>query len=99
MLERVDRAAATLSPSYFALVMATEIVSVGAHLLDVEAVAMALYAFNIAAYIGLWALTIGVLGFPPPGTFVSRAEPPAGARACRSFQSSRRDGAGVAARS
>ncbi len=58
MLERVDRAAATLSPSYFALVMATGIVSVGAHLLDVEAVAVALYAFNIAAYIVLWALTI-----------------------------------------
>ena len=58
MLERVDRAAATLSPSYFALVMATGIVSVGAHLLDVEAVAIALYAFNIAAYIVLWALTI-----------------------------------------
>ena len=58
MLERVDRAAATLSPSYFALVMATGIVSVGAHLLDVEAVAVALYAFNIAAYVVLWALTI-----------------------------------------
>jgi len=54
----VDRAAATLSPSYFALVMATGIVSVGAHLLDVEAVAVALYAFNIAAYVVLWALTI-----------------------------------------
>jgi tellurite resistance protein TehA-like permease len=58
VLERVDRAAATLSPSYFALVMATGIVSVGAHLLDVEAVAVALYAFNIAAYVVLWALTI-----------------------------------------
>jgi len=58
MFERVDRAAATLSPSYFALVMATGIVSVGAHLLDVEAVAVALYAFNIAAYVVLWALTI-----------------------------------------
>ena len=55
---RVDGAAAAGSPSYFALVMATGIVSVGAHLLDVEAVAIALYAFNIAAYIGLWALTI-----------------------------------------
>ena len=55
---RVDRAAADLSPSYFALVMATGIVSVGAHLLDVDSVAVALYAFNIAAYVDLWALTI-----------------------------------------
>jgi tellurite resistance protein TehA-like permease len=55
---RVDRAAADLSSSYFALVMATGIVSVGAHLLDVDAVAVALYAFNIAAYIVLWVLTI-----------------------------------------
>ncbi len=38
--------------------MATGIVSVGAHLLDVEAVAVALYAFNIAAYVVLWVLTI-----------------------------------------
>ena len=38
--------------------MATGIVSVGAHLLDVDAVAVALFAFNIAAYVVLWALTI-----------------------------------------
>jgi tellurite resistance protein TehA-like permease len=55
---RFDNAAAGLSPSYFALVMATGIVSVGAHLLDVDAVAVALYAFNIAAYLALWALTV-----------------------------------------
>ncbi|MEZ5073394.1 MAG: tellurite resistance/C4-dicarboxylate transporter family protein [Solirubrobacterales bacterium] len=54
----MDRAAAGLAPSYFALVMATGIVSVGAHLLDVEGVAVALYAFNVAAYVVLWALTI-----------------------------------------
>ena len=55
---RVDGASADLSPSYFALVMATGIVSVGAHLIDVDSVAVALYAFNIAAYVVLWALTI-----------------------------------------
>jgi tellurite resistance protein TehA-like permease len=55
---RIDRAAAELSPSYFALVMATGIVSVGAHLLDVEAVAVGLYAINAVAYVVLWALTL-----------------------------------------
>ncbi len=58
MAARVDRAAAELSPSYFALVMATGIVSVGAHLLDVGPVAIGLYAFNAVAYVVLWLLTI-----------------------------------------
>ncbi|HET6831177.1 MAG TPA: tellurite resistance/C4-dicarboxylate transporter family protein [Solirubrobacterales bacterium] len=58
MAGQVDRAAAELSPSYFALVMATGIVAVGAHLLDVEPVAVALFAFNVVAYLVLWALTI-----------------------------------------
>jgi tellurite resistance protein TehA-like permease len=38
--------------------MATGIVSVGAHLLDVGAVAVALFSFNVVAYVVLWALTI-----------------------------------------
>ncbi len=45
-----------LSPAYFALVMATGIVSVDAHLLGLPVVAAALFRFNIAAY-----LIIGVL--------------------------------------
>lgn len=58
MAARIDRAAATLSPAYFALVMATGIISVGAHLLDLEPIAVGLYAFNIVAYLVLWALTL-----------------------------------------
>ncbi|GIK76516.1 MAG: tellurite resistance/C4-dicarboxylate transporter family protein [Thermoleophilia bacterium] len=58
MAARVDRAAAGLSPSYFALVMATGIVSVGAHLLNVDPVAIGLFAFNAVAYVVLWMLTI-----------------------------------------
>ncbi len=47
-----------LSPSYFALVMATGIVSIGAHLLEVPVVDVALYAANVAMYVVLWILTV-----------------------------------------
>jgi len=47
-----------LSPSYFALVMATGIVSIAAHLLDVEVLAKVLFALNVVAYFVLWVLTI-----------------------------------------
>ncbi len=45
-----------LLPGYFALVMATGIVSIGAHLLNIELVARVLFAFNQAAYVILWIL-------------------------------------------
>jgi tellurite resistance protein TehA-like permease len=47
-----------LSPAYFALVMATGIVSVDAHLLDMPRVAAALFWFNVAAYLAIWSLTV-----------------------------------------
>lgn len=47
-----------LHPAYFALVMATGIVSVAAHLLGMEPVAQALVAVNLVAFPVLWALTI-----------------------------------------
>jgi tellurite resistance protein TehA-like permease len=47
----------TLAPSYFALVMATGIVSIGADQLGVALVAVGLFAFNIVAYVVLVVLT------------------------------------------
>jgi tellurite resistance protein TehA-like permease len=56
LLARVDAELAGLSSSYFALVMATGIVSIGAHLLDVPLVADALLAVNVGAFLVLWLL-------------------------------------------
>src|SRR5947209_6892248 len=52
------RAAAGLFPGYFALVMATGIVSIAAYLLALTAVAWALLFVNVAAYIVLWLLLV-----------------------------------------
>jgi tellurite resistance protein TehA-like permease len=52
---------ATLHPAYFALVMATGIVSVAAHLLGLRGVAVPLFAMNVCFYAGVWALTIARL--------------------------------------
>ncbi|HZT57761.1 MAG TPA: tellurite resistance/C4-dicarboxylate transporter family protein [Pyrinomonadaceae bacterium] len=51
-----SRAAAGLFPGYFALVMATGIVSIAAYLLALTVVAWALVFVNVAAYAILWAL-------------------------------------------
>jgi len=48
----------TLHPAYFALVMATGIVSIAAKLLGIPYVPMALLVLNLAAYAVLWALTL-----------------------------------------
>ncbi|MGZ4779281.1 MAG: tellurite resistance/C4-dicarboxylate transporter family protein [Thermoanaerobaculia bacterium] len=48
----------TLHPAYFALVMATGIVSIAAKLLGMDAFAWALLAVNVPAYLILWLLTI-----------------------------------------
>jgi tellurite resistance protein TehA-like permease len=55
----------TLNPAYFALVMATGIVSIAADLLGLAPVAWAMFWFNLAAYIVLWALTIGRVIYYP----------------------------------
>jgi len=57
LLATADRELSGLSPSYFALVMATGIVSIGAHLLHVPVVDVVLFAVNIGAYVVLWILT------------------------------------------
>ena len=48
----------TLHPAYFALVMATGIVSIAAQLLHIPFVPWALLAINLIAFVVLWALTI-----------------------------------------
>ena len=53
-----SRAAAGLFPGYFALVMATGIVSIAAYLLALTAVAWVLLFVNVAAYIVLWLLLV-----------------------------------------
>jgi tellurite resistance protein TehA-like permease len=45
-----------LFPGYFALVMATGIVSIASHLLGMEPIAQALFLVNKAAYVILWLL-------------------------------------------
>lgn len=48
----------TLPPSYFALVMATGIVSIACQLLGLEPIARALLALNVLAFVTLWALYV-----------------------------------------
>src|SRR5215813_14166267 len=52
------RAAADLFPGYFALVMATGIISIAAELLGMRKIAIALLIINIAAYVILWSLLL-----------------------------------------
>lgn len=54
----VDGAAANLHPAYFALVMATGIVSIACKLQDILLPALILFALNIVAYATLWLLTL-----------------------------------------
>ncbi len=54
-----------LPPAYFALVMATGIVSIAARDFDLPALALALFAFNLAAYAALVLLTgLRMLRYP-----------------------------------
>ena len=55
---RVASAAANLFPGYFALVMATGIISVATQMLDMPWLARALLGINLIAYPVLWALTL-----------------------------------------
>ena len=55
---RLRAAIAGLFPGYFALVMATGIVSLAAHLLGMSVIAGALFLLNGMLYVGLWLLTL-----------------------------------------
>ncbi|MEW6208764.1 MAG: tellurite resistance/C4-dicarboxylate transporter family protein [Acidobacteriota bacterium] len=46
-----------LSPAYFAMVMATGIVSIAAHLSEMKLIAIALFRLNIIVYLTLWILS------------------------------------------
>jgi tellurite resistance protein TehA-like permease len=50
--------ATSLFPGYFALVMATGVVSIACQLMGLRPVALVLVAVNWAAYVTLWALTL-----------------------------------------
>src|SRR5690606_31239285 len=52
------RSIATLLPSYFALVMATGIVSIAAHLLEIPFFSKPLFHLNIFLYCALWILLL-----------------------------------------
>ena len=47
-----------MSPAYFAMVMATGIISIAAHLLGMPFVAVALFWLNIVTYLVLWFLNV-----------------------------------------
>lgn len=57
-LRAISAAAADLHPAYFAMVMATGIVSIAAQLRGMPRVALALLGINIFSYAALWALTL-----------------------------------------
>lgn len=55
---KISEAIANLFPGYFALVMATGIVSIAAHLLEMNLIARALLFINIIAFAILWLLLL-----------------------------------------
>jgi tellurite resistance protein TehA-like permease len=55
---KIGSAAANLFPGYFALVMATGIISIATHLLEMRSLAWALLALNLVAYLVLWLLLL-----------------------------------------
>jgi tellurite resistance protein TehA-like permease len=52
-------------PGYFAMVMATGIVSIAAHWLAMPLIARVLFGFNVAVYLVLWPLTVLRLAWFP----------------------------------
>lgn len=55
---KLSAAAADLHPAYFAMVMATGIVSIAAQLRGLPRIATALLGINVIAYAALWTLTL-----------------------------------------
>lgn len=56
--QRLASTVANLFPGYFALVMATGIVSIACHLMSLPAIAWSMLAVNLVAYAALWSLTL-----------------------------------------
>ena len=59
MIDSIKDGIKNLFPGYFALVMATGIVSIASYLLGMETIAWWLFRLNVVAYVILWALTVG----------------------------------------
>ncbi len=59
----ISSSIADLSPAYFAMVMATGIVSIASHLLGHETISISLFWLNIIVYVNLWALFLARLLF------------------------------------
>ncbi|TXL64538.1 C4-dicarboxylate ABC transporter [Cerasibacillus terrae] len=57
MLDYLKSKSKNLFPAYFALVMATGALSIGAHLLEMIVISKILLGINIVAYLVLWILT------------------------------------------
>lgn len=64
-IERLKASVEELPPAYFALVMATGIVSIASHLMGFQAVAEILFRLNIIFFICLLLLTMGRIIFFP----------------------------------
>lgn len=61
LTEVIDQGIGGLFPGYFALVMATGIVSIATHLLGMEPIAQVLLWANVVFYVVLWLLTLARL--------------------------------------
>ncbi len=57
-MSRLEASTATLHPAYFAMVMATGIVSIAAQQLGMLTIARGLFGINLAFYTALWTLTL-----------------------------------------
>ncbi|CAH9018068.1 tellurite resistance/C4-dicarboxylate transporter family protein [Candidatus Nitrosacidococcus sp. I8] len=68
-LEKLTEDIYHLPPGYFALVMATGIVSIATHNLGFEKIAYLLFGINIIAYILLWGLNLGRFILYPRAVF------------------------------
>ncbi|MBV6479188.1 MAG: hypothetical protein HGGPFJEG_01949 [Ignavibacteria bacterium] len=58
IIDEIKDGIKTLSPAYFALVMATGIISIGAFLMDMKLISIILFFLNNLFFIVLWILTI-----------------------------------------
>lgn len=70
----VNEASRHPQPAYFALVMATGIVSIASELLDMRKIAVALFALNGLFYLVLWALMIRRMVCYPRAFFADLAD-------------------------
>src|SRR5450756_3034383 len=65
--ESLENEVRNLYPGYFALVMATGIVSIASYLQGMISLSSALFSINIVGYVVLWVLTLVRLYFYFPG--------------------------------